>query len=311
MEREANYAAVGAFVLLVVGLAGLFVYWYSGAHEARNFTRYEIYFQGSVSGLERGAPVRYLGVDVGRVADMRIDPRSSGRVRVIVDVDAAAPVSERTVAELSLQGVTGLLYIDLVENTGSRPLTEPVPSLEYPVIRSVRSNFDVFLSSLPGLMAQLTDVVDRASRLLSDENLAAVSSTLANVERASDRLPGTMKEFEALTKELRSAASDLSAMSASVRAMTDGAGPDLAAALHRVRQIADNLAAATEKLDALITENRGELRSFTRNGLAELERLARDGRAAAREIRDLSRSLRENPSQLLYQPREDGVEIPR
>ncbi len=29
MEREANYAAVGAFVVLVVIMAVLFVYWYS------------------------------------------------------------------------------------------------------------------------------------------------------------------------------------------------------------------------------------------------------------------------------------------
>ncbi len=75
MEREANYAAVGAFVVLVVVMAVLFVYWYSDAREHRDYTRYEVYFEGSVSGLERGAPVRYLGVDVGRVYSMRIDPR--------------------------------------------------------------------------------------------------------------------------------------------------------------------------------------------------------------------------------------------
>ena len=68
MEREANYAAVGAFVLLVALLGALFVYWYSDAREHRSYNRYEIYFSGSVSGLERGAAVRYLGVGVGRVA---------------------------------------------------------------------------------------------------------------------------------------------------------------------------------------------------------------------------------------------------
>ncbi len=71
MEREANYAAVGAFVLLVVAMAILFVYWYSDSSDHRDYTRYEIYFDGSVSGLSRGSPVRYLGVDVGRVVQMR------------------------------------------------------------------------------------------------------------------------------------------------------------------------------------------------------------------------------------------------
>ena len=104
MEREANYAAVGAFVVLVVVMAALFVYWYSDARDHRDYARYEIYFSGSVSGLSRGAPVRYLGVDVGRVITMRIDSRNANRVQVIVDIDSSAPVTSSTVAQLSLQG---------------------------------------------------------------------------------------------------------------------------------------------------------------------------------------------------------------
>src|SRR4051812_12687871 len=100
VEREANYAAVGAFVVLVVVMGSLFVYWYSDSREHRDYTRYEIYFDGSVSGLERGSAVRYLGVDVGRVVDMRVDSRDPSRVQVIVDIDSSAPISHKTIAEL-------------------------------------------------------------------------------------------------------------------------------------------------------------------------------------------------------------------
>jgi phospholipid/cholesterol/gamma-HCH transport system substrate-binding protein len=78
-----------------------------------------------------------------------------------------------------------------------------------------------------------------------------------------------------------------------------------------VHVVADNLANATDQIQKLIGDNRQDLRSFTRDGLPELERLLREGRAAAEEFRELSSSLRENPSQLLYQPRQVGVEIPR
>ena len=139
MEREANYAAVGAFVLLVTLAGALFVYWYSDTREHRDYDRYEIYFTGSVSGLEKGAAVRYLGVPVGRVEDLRIDPRDSSRAEVVVDIDASTPISEHTVAELQLQGVTGLLYIDLSEDRTGQRLTAPVASLRYPVIRSATS----------------------------------------------------------------------------------------------------------------------------------------------------------------------------
>src|SRR3982075_1326369 len=132
MEREANYAAVGAFVLVIALVGALFVYWYSDTREHKVFRRYEIYFDGSVSGLERGAAVRYLGVGVGRVQQMHIDPRDPGRVQVIVDIDSSTPISDKTLAQLQLQGVTGLLYIDLAQ-IRSLPLPPLVPSIEYPV----------------------------------------------------------------------------------------------------------------------------------------------------------------------------------
>jgi phospholipid/cholesterol/gamma-HCH transport system substrate-binding protein len=311
MEREANYAAVGAFVLLVIVMGGMFVYWYSDSREHRDYTRYEIYFEGSVSGLERGAAVRFLGVDVGRVADMRVDTRDTVRVQVIADIDSSAPVSETTVAELSLQGITGLLYIDLIRNNGTRRLSAAVPSERYPVIRSVRSNFDVLLSSLPELIGIVSGVAERANRVLSDQNIAALSKTLANLDKSTEGLPETMREVRSLVADLRGATAEIRAVASSARSVTDTAGPEVTAALKRVREITDNLASTSARIDRLVEDNRQDIRSFTREGLPELERFLREGRAAAREIRDLSRSLREDPSQLLYQQSPEGVEIPR
>jgi phospholipid/cholesterol/gamma-HCH transport system substrate-binding protein len=311
MEREANYAAVGAFVLLVSLVGVLFVYWYSDTREHRDYNRYEIYFPGSVSGLEKGAAVRYLGVGVGRVHDLRIDPRDSSRVEVIVDVDATTPISEHTVAELQLQGITGLLYIDLSEDRSGKHLAPPVASLRYPVIRSAPSGFDVFLAGLPEVVAAAGNLVNRASRLLSDDNLAAVASAVANLDKASAGLPHTVHDLEALIAELRSASTDLAAASHTAHGMLEAVDPDVRASAQRLRTIADNLTDASAQLDAVISENRQDIRAFTRDGLPEIERFVREGRAAAHDIRELSNSLRENPAQLIYQPPQRGVEIPR
>ena len=311
MEREANYAAVGAFVLLVTLAGALFVYWYSDTREHRDFNRYEIYFTGSVSGLEKGAAVRYLGVPVGRVNDLRIDPRDSSRAEVIVDIDSSTPVSEHTVAELELQGVTGLLYIDLSEDRSGKPLPPTVASLRYPVIRSTTSRFDVFLSGLPEVLAAVGSLVERASRLLSDDNIAAVSSTVANFDKASRDLPRTLKDLNSLIAELRGASAELSASARIAHGILETVDPDVRAAAARLRAIADSLGDASSQLDKLIAENRQDIRSFTRQGLPEIERFVREGRAAAHDIRELSNSLRDNPAQLLYQAPQRGVEIPR
>lgn len=311
MEREANYAAVGAFVLLVTLGGALFVYWYSDTREHRDYNRYEIYFTGSVSGLEKGAAVRYLGVPVGRVNDLRIDPRDSSRAEVIVDIDSSTPVSEHTVAELELQGVTGLLYIDLSEDRSGKRMAPAVASLKFPVIRAAPSRFDVFLAGLPELVAAVGNLINRADRLLSDDNIAAVTSTVANLNRASASLPRTLKDLNALIGELRGASAELAASAGIAHGILESVDPEVRAAAQRMRAIADSLADATRQLDQAIAENREDIRSFTRHGLPEIERFVREGRAAAHDIRELSNSLRENPAQLLYQPPQRGVEIPR
>ena len=312
MEREANYLAVGGFVLLVVVMGVLFVYWYSASSEHRFFVRYEIYFDGSVSGLSEGGPVRYLGVDVGRVVRIRIDPRAANRVQVIADIDATTPISERTLAQLSLQGVTGLLYIDLEQqrpNDTGRRILAAVPSERYQVIRSSHSDFDLFLSSLPALTARLNELVDRSTLLLSDKNILGVEHLVASLDRAAAQLPNTAGNIDSLVDELRSTIDDAHRVIASIRGATQTASVDFVAAVQKLRSTSDNLERATGSLDAFVAENRDQLSGFVRGGLPQLELLLRDSRAAAQEIRDLSRSLRDNPSQLIYQPAANGVMI--
>jgi phospholipid/cholesterol/gamma-HCH transport system substrate-binding protein len=314
MEREANYVAVGAFVLLVVAMGALFVYWYSDARDQRDFKRYEVYFDGSVSGLAVGGQVRYLGVDVGRVVRIRLDRRAADRVQVIVDIDASAPISDRTLAQLSLQGVTGLLFIDLfLQRPGALPerLMEPVASEHYPVIRSIRSNFDIFLSGLPQVAGQIGELATRGNKLLSNENLAAFSRLAANLDRAGATLPQTAREATQLIAELREAASASRALIAKINALTDSAGPDLVAVMARLHTSADHLASASEQLDGLLTDDRGALHGFVQQSLPQIDALLRDSRDAARQLEQLSRSLRDNPAQILYQPASAAVEIPR
>jgi phospholipid/cholesterol/gamma-HCH transport system substrate-binding protein len=214
-------------------------------------------------------------------------------------------------AELSLQGVTGLLYIDLIVSPAGRRLADAVPSLEYPVIRSARSNFDVVLASLPGLVGVVGDVADRLSRILSNQNIAAIGGALDNINQASVTLPKTLREIQALTADLRGAAAEISGAAAGVRSITERGGPELLTALQHIRVVADNLANTSAQLDQLVQDNRQDVRVFARDGLPELEQLLRDGRAAALEFRELSHSLRENPSRLLYQPQTQATEIPR
>ncbi len=310
MEREANYTAVGAFVLLVTAMAALFVYWYTDAREHRDYTRYEVYFDGSVSGLTQGAAVRYLGVNVGRVVSIYIDHRNASRVQVIVDIDSATPVSESTVAELSQQGVTGVLFIDLLREAGRKPLLAAVPSDRYPVIRSAQSNIDMLLASLPEMVGRATDVLGRVDLLLDEDNLKSISQAFANLDTATRSLPETIQDLRGLIANLQQTSVEFRATAAGIRGVTDAAGPQLRDAVDHIAVVTARLSDATENLDQMIRENRGDVRGFTRESLPQLQRLLGDSRAAVAEVRQLAQSLHEDPSQLLFEKPDQGVAIP-
>jgi phospholipid/cholesterol/gamma-HCH transport system substrate-binding protein len=309
MDRNTNYVVVGAFVLLVIGMAVSFIYWYTDQKDKRTYQRYEIYYDGTVSGLTAGSPVRYLGVDVGKVARIMLDPKNRKRVEVIADIEEAAPIDTRTLALLSLQGVTGLLFIDLEEDPKATS-NGPLPMGErYPVIRSAPSDLDLFLRSLPALANHAIDLVDHMDQVFSEENVKNFKAVLANTRVASDKAPVLVHEIEDLVANLRHTSDQVDTAAADFDAVTNDA--DIKTSLANIRRISESLASASDRLNQFVTQNEPALSRFTGQGLPELERLLHESRAAVRDIRDLSRSLQQNPGELLYESNYHGVEVPR
>jgi phospholipid/cholesterol/gamma-HCH transport system substrate-binding protein len=309
MDRDANYVAVGAFVLVVIAMAVSFVLWYTNEQENHFYLRYEIYFPGTVSGLSPGSPVRYLGVNVGKVARILIDPQQRNRVLVIADIDATAPIDGRTRASLNLQGITGLLFIDLQQDRKDAvpgPLAE---GLHYPVIRSVPSDFDVLLSNLPTLATHLVELVDRVDQVFSDENVRTFKATLDSARLASERLPDTVREVQEMVAAVRNTTQEVKGAVADLRGFEAHSGPDIESAIKDIRHASDNLAKTSDLLEHFVADNEPVVSRFTQQSLPEFEQLLRESRQAARDFRDLSRSLKQNPSQLIYEPRYGGVEV--
>lgn len=310
MDRDANYVAVGAFVLLVIAMAVSFVFWYTDQRDKRTYQRYEIYFDGSVNGLSAGSPVRYLGVDVGKVVRIMLDPEQRKRVQVIADIESTAPIDERTRASLSLQGITGLLFVNLDQDPRAPVTGALTQGQRYPVILSERSDFAVLLSNLPALTTHLVEVADRFNEVFSDENVRSLNATLENARRASEALPGTVHEIQGLIVDVRHTTLEVQGAAADLRGIVAHSKGDIEAAVTNIRLVSDNLAKTTQRLDVFVAANEPGLSRFAQQSLPEFEQLVRESRAAARDFGDLSRSLKQNPSQLIYESSHRGVQVP-
>jgi phospholipid/cholesterol/gamma-HCH transport system substrate-binding protein len=312
MEREANYFAVGAFVILVTAMAGLFVYWYSEGRESRDYVSYEIYFPGSITGLTEGSSVRYLGVEVGKVRRIRLDPRSATRVQIIAEIDQAAPVSKDTTAELSmLSFATGILYIDLRQNQTGREVLPPVPSERYPVINTVRSGLDAFMSTLPEVAGNVADLLERTMKIFSAENTTALAATVKNLNTASGRVPETMDRLNSLLTDLAETSRTVRGLAVNLQQTSGEIAPQIRELTTRLTAAAGHLEQAGAGIESFVAENRASLSGFAQDGLPQLQRTLEEARDAATEVRELSRSLKENPSRLIYRPAAAGIEVPR
>ena len=311
MERDARYATVALFALACIAAAVAFVWWYSGRGDRREYQTYEIYFQGTVSGLSKGSPVRYLGVDVGRVTYLGLDKADPGQVKIVADIDSSAPISGGTLAKLGLLGLTGLLYIDLQQNpdtTGTKALQQ---GTRYPVIPSRKSSIEASVERLPEILGQATEVLSRIERVLSDENVRSIGQTLAHIEQASGTLPETMADARALAAELRGISRSTLELTNRLNQTLGKVQPDLEATLANARIASDNLARTADSLDRLLNQNDGGLGKAAGASVVELQQLVIDARSASNEVRELARTLRERPSSVLFEPKATGVEIPR
>jgi phospholipid/cholesterol/gamma-HCH transport system substrate-binding protein len=134
-------------------------------------------------------------------------------------------------------------------------------------------------------------------------------ATLDNARLASERLPGTVREVQEMVAEVRNTTQEVKGAVADLRGFEAHSGPDIESAIKDIRHASDNLAKTSDLLEHFVADNEPVVSRFTQQSLPEFEQLLRESRQAARDFRDLSRSLKQNPSQLIYEPRYGGVEV--
>ena len=256
MENRAYALAAGLFtVLLAVALvaAGL---WFR--RDDVRFAQYLVTTTSSVSGLKTEAPVRYRGVDVGRVETIRIEPGVSGRIHIRIGVQEDTPITKSTYAQLGYQGVTGIAYVSLNDDGTSSELLK-AGGREPPRIDLRPSVFD---SSLD-LVAAVNELSGRMNDLLNEENRRLVTRVLGGIERASrqtgelaERLqPGAEKVFAeigALSRKLEERSVAFDRMAASLEEVGVAARSFNDETLPRFNALVEQLNRDTRALDRVL-----------------------------------------------------------
>ncbi|WP_052512766.1 MlaD family protein [Limimaricola cinnabarinus] len=198
METKANYILIGAFTL--VGIAGILalLFWFARVELDRQFAIYEIEFT-TVLGLGRASEVRFGGLLVGQVTDLRLSPGGTGAILVEIQVDAATPVRVDSLATIAAQGVTGVSFVALDAGSPDAPPLAEVSEATPPRIPAGQSMMQSLSQDAPALLAEALTVARQLNTLLDTENRDRVDRILRNSEDASAARSQTLRDLSETT----------------------------------------------------------------------------------------------------------------
>jgi phospholipid/cholesterol/gamma-HCH transport system substrate-binding protein len=314
MESKVNFAAVGAFVIvLAVAMLGGALWLSSGKTYRKAYDTYETYMTESVSGLNLNAPVRYLGVDVGRVRRIMLAPGNVEQVQLTLDIERGTPVKQDTLATLRTQGLTGIAFVELSAGRKDSPTVRALPGEPYPVIASAPSLVERLETATPVLLANLTRMIDQLNRLLDEPNRGAVGATLANLavltrtlaERSSaiDATLGnaarTMDHAARVTAELPRLVQRFERTSDALERMAG----EVAAAGSGARGTLDTARSTLDGARSMLDASRADLAQFTGSTLPEVREMVAELRGLTATMRRVVEEVERNPGVLLQGPR--------
>lgn len=292
-----NYAVVGAFVLVLsaVLVAGLLWLASGGAFQQK----YDLYLaieNESVAGLNLNAPVKYNGVDVGKVREIRLDPGNPEQVNLLFAIERGTPIKEDTVAILTTQGLTGIAYVELSGGARDAPLLIATAGSKYPVIRTKPSLSARLENMLSTVLAKLDSTSNNINSILSDENRAAFTSTLADIATVARTIAARKDTIDAGIANAARTFENTSDGTAQIGPVIDRIGKSADAVEKMGNEVARTSASAGKTVDSV----GADVTRFTAETLPELERLLSELSVLTTSLRRLSEQTERDPRGLLF-----------
>jgi ABC-type transporter Mla subunit MlaD len=199
LARNQNWKA-GLFVISAVALVAAAVVLIAGINLSTPRHHYTIRFAESVAGLDMGSAVKYRGVDVGRVEEIRIPPDDITKVEVEVAVDKTMPIRTDTRAILGTLGITGIRFVDLQTGSTDAPTLPPgsvIPS-RTSLFETLGATAQTAAEKVDILLDNLVYITDRSKVDYVVDQLDKVFAAVAAMEQASAHVDSLAVSFNQL-----------------------------------------------------------------------------------------------------------------
>lgn len=325
MKTRLSPAAVGMFVLGAVLLGVLAFISFGGTNFFSKPTRFVIYFDESVSGLDPGAAVKVTGVRIGRVAAINVRYDSATRaalVQTICEIDRNVltdhdgrtieltnPVELQTLidrgmrAKLNLQGITGLLFVELTfEDPREYPASKTFSGGAYPVVPAIKSPIAEVQGSLvdivanikkvdfAGLSKELKTLLTTTNQKVADLDVKGLGDRVGRAADAVEKFANS-PDAKAVMANLNKAIVDTQALVAKLDGQVGPVSGEL-------KQTLGDAQSALKQIDAAALTTRRFIQSQSYVG-EDLTRTLQQVSDAAAALQRLAELLERNPNAAL------------
>ena len=311
MAFEKSYARLGLFivVVLIVVLATtvLFIQRLKG-HEVIRMVTYTNY---DVNGLDVSSPVRFRGVFIGRVTDVRVDPRGS-----IIEIDFDLFVDRLNTIGANVTAIRKTIEIEgAFPKLRARNVGNPITGEAYLLLDSpqnppppIELGFKPDRTYVPSMPSRLATVQDRLPELLdrTEATLQTLTEIVTRIPNSLDRSDRFFTHVERIMQQ-----SELPALSADSRRFfttTSGQIEQITSQLNGVIGAEGTLVKFSEEARVAIKAADFPGTTQSARDAAESSRLAADDlrrslptiRDSLEQMRDLARHLEEQPESVVY-----------
>jgi phospholipid/cholesterol/gamma-HCH transport system substrate-binding protein len=275
MNSKSEQALVGLFVIVATGVLIFTVFAISGAF-GRSTHTYHAYFPFA-GGIESGSGVRYSGgPKIGRVDRVRIDPQNPSRIEIIFKVQSELPVKTDSHVKIMSLSPLGDNHMEILPGSANAAIARDGSQLtadSYVDFNALTAQINDLAPHAQQLIVTLNDratelkvTVDRVNDLLSaqnranlsatlastrgmiEENRPALRSTLQHINSVSEKLEPLLKDFQKTSTEANQAIDHIDSMIGENRA-------DIRQAVAELRRTLTNMTDLTSHLNQTLDVN--------------------------------------------------------
>ncbi len=328
MSKRANPTLIGSFVIGAIAIVIFALLALGNLSLNKNTYRCVLYFQGSLHGLDIGAPVAYRGVTIGKVTDIAIMfNHGENRFTIPVYVDIAEQVvsgkthyeeagfdtPEAFIQDMIRRGlraklkmrslVTGKLFIEFffAPDTVAKVTGEEKEYIEIPTLPSGLDQLTQALEELPikDIVTKIVSALDNINAVLESKELKQTISRLNNSLQHADTLfLSLQQQLPDLAVEFKTTLADFSSLIKTTQALVEQTDTDLPLLMTEIKSSFVKLNSVLERLQPLVenlnmmTDENSSLRYRINNALQEISK-------TAQSINRLSEYLQRHPDALL------------